>query len=1127
VKLLNQTPNSRGTFTNVPTTIVPYINTSTGPKNVAQVGGVSVPTGQPTLKGVQVFNEPVYALPGGALSLWYDGYQWVISAPALVGLSDNAIYYGLDTNGNPYNALFNGVIVNGFDTGNPSYTGSYIINVNGFFDSLTTTGMATATGLVVSQGIDLYDSGPRVAMDPSTIGSSPAGFVVTWANFTSTANGYDVLAQQFAAGGTPTASGALNTSATVTVNQTLANWQLMPAVGVDSSGDITVAWTTYGQDNAANGQPGILDYGIYARVYYSGLSGKGLAGTNTGEFRVNATTKLDQVAPALASSNFENDSLITWVGPDTKNGGTAIYSRDVDPPPPVSANTEAPVQENPAAIVIAEPKSDTVIAGKLASFAVAAIGTPAPTVQWQMSSNGGATYVAIPGATATTYSFTTTAAQSGNLYRAVFTNSVSTATTTAAALTVDTPPVVTTDLSSNKQTVGAGVLVSFTAAASGTPTPSVQWQVSTNGGGTFVAIPGATSSTYGFTATVAQSGNLYRAVFTNSLGTATTAAAALAVTPAPVVTANPANQTAIAGKAATFTAAGTGTPMPSVQWQVSSNGGATYVNLLGATSTTYVFTTAIGQSGSLYRAVFTNSYGSTATTTAATLTVNAAPAVTTSPSSLTVGTGLLASFTAAATGAPAPTVQWQISKSGVWTNITGATSTTYAFTAAAAQSGSQYRAVFTNSLGAATTAAATLTVNSAPIVVTNPSSQTVNAGQSVSFTAAAKGTPTPTVQWQVSANGSTWTSISGATSSIYTFTTSTLLPGNQYRALFVNSAGAATTTAATLTVNSAPVVKTNPGSQSIVTGQTASFIAAATGTPTPTVQWQVSTNKGVTYTNVLGANSTTYTFTTATAQSGYLYRAVFTNSLGTATTTAATLTVVNAAPVVTTSPSSQSIVAGQTASFTAAATGAPTPTVQWQVSTNKGTAYSNILGATSTTYTFTTAAAQSGYLYRAVFTNSAGAATTVAATLTVVNPAPVVTTSPSSQSIVAGKAVSFTAAASGTSTVQWQVSTNKGAAYANILGATSTTYTFTTAAAQSGYMYRAVFTNSTGTATTVAATLTVSAATSTASSASPVQASTLSGSSATNLNNSTSTPSSSTLTSLNPTAVGLVLATRL
>jgi hypothetical protein len=95
-----------------------------------------------------------------------------------------------------------------------------------------------------------------------------------------------------------------------------------------------------------------------------------------------------------------------------------------------------------------------------------------------------------------------------------------------------------------------------------------------------------------------------------------------------------------------------------------------------------------------------------------------------------------------------------------------------------------------------------------------------------------------------------------------------------------------------------------------------------------------------------------------------------------------------AAPTVTTNPSSQTVTAGQTATFTAAASGNPTPAVQWQVSSDGGKTFTNLSGATSTTLTLSNLqASQNGNTYRAVFSNSADTATTSAATLTV-NPSP-------------------------------------------------------------------------------------------------------------------------------------------
>ena len=95
------------------------------------------------------------------------------------------------------------------------------------------------------------------------------------------------------------------------------------------------------------------------------------------------------------------------------------------------------------------------------------------------------------------------------------------------------------DLAAQRQTVTAGATATFTAAASGDPTPSVQWMVSTNQGTSFSDISGATATTYSFTPTLAQNGDEYEAVFSNAAGSATTTAATLTVQAAPAVTTQP------------------------------------------------------------------------------------------------------------------------------------------------------------------------------------------------------------------------------------------------------------------------------------------------------------------------------------------------------------------------------------------------------------------------------------------------------------------------------------------------------------------------------------------------------------------------------------------------------------
>jgi hypothetical protein len=108
-----------------------------------------------------------------------------------------------------------------------------------------------------------------------------------------------------------------------------------------------------------------------------------------------------------------------------------------------------------------------------------------------------------------------------------------------------------------------------------------------------------------------------------------------------------------------------------------------------------------------------------------------------------------------------------------------------------------------------------------------------------------------------------------------------------------------------------PLVTTNPTSKTVIAGESATFTAAASGVPTPTVQWRLSTNGGATFTNdTTDAGNTTGTLTvagTTLAESGYQYRAVFRSTAGEATSTAAKLTVEAPGPppvVTSVSPSS-------------------------------------------------------------------------------------------------------------------------------------------------------------------------------------------------------------------------------
>ena len=93
-------------------------------------------------------------------------------------------------------------------------------------------------------------------------------------------------------------------------------------------------------------------------------------------------------------------------------------------------------------------------------------------------------------------------------------------------------------------------------------------------------------------------------------------------------------------------------------------------------------------------------------------------------------------------------------------------------------------------------------------------------------------------------------------------------------------------------VQFSPVVTTQPVSQSLPQGSSITFTSSAVGNPIPTVQWQFSMDGGTSWHNAVGETSTTSTTGAIYSfENGWEVRAVFTNSLGTAISDPATLTV--------------------------------------------------------------------------------------------------------------------------------------------------------------------------------------------------------------------------------------------
>ncbi|MGA2543406.1 MAG: immunoglobulin domain-containing protein [Verrucomicrobiota bacterium] len=430
-------------------------------------------------------------------------------------------------------------------------------------------------------------------------------------------------------------------------------------------------------------------------------------------------------------------------------------------------------------------------------------------------------------------------------------------------LPVTAPVIVTSPVS---QAVAAGGTAVFTASASGNPS-SVQWYfinyLGTN------AISGANSTTLNVTASSTTAGS-YFAVFANTAGSAATGAATLAVLGLPFVNGGfeTINHAAIASGSYAllypgdtwltgWSVGGPGggdlgvingplagyNPYDGQQW-ISFNGG----NTAPGGSLSQTFTTVVGEIYGVSFVVGESGSGNVSLTATA----------------LALDNSLLVSNHCVPT-------------SGVWTLFQ------LSFTAVSTNT----TLLFTDS--SATTFGADLEMDAVtvvaeptsglPVVTTSPASQTANSGATVSFSAVAAGSPS-TIQWYLGTNAVT---DAGGTSSPLVVTASDATAGN-YTAVFSNSYGMATTVVAVLTVIDPPVITISPVSQVVTAGTQVTLTAAASGSAA-TVQWYVGT------TAISGATSTNLSFLAVTGGTGN-YTAKFSNAAGTATSTAATVTVI-------------------------------------------------------------------------------------------------------------------------------------------------------------------------------------------------------------------------------------------
>jgi hypothetical protein len=297
---------------------------------------------------------------------------------------------------------------------------------------------------------------------------------------------------------------------------------------------------------------------------------------------------------------------------------------------------------------------------------------------------------------------------------------------------------------------------------------------------------------------------------------------------------------------------------------------------------------------------------------------------------------------------------------------------------------------------------------SPPSITSQPQSQSIPSGQTATLSVSAAGTTPLSYQWYQGTSGDTSTPVGNANN----FTTPPLTSITSYWVRVSNACGEADSVTATVSINIiAPSITSQPQSQTVQSGQTATLYVSATGTAPLSYQWYKGAS-GDTSTPV-GTNASSFTTPALTATTSYWVRV--SNSGGHTDSVTATVSVSVTSPSITSQPQSQSIQSGQTATLSVAATGTAPLSFQW---------YQGASGDTSTPVgtanTFTTPPLTATTSYWVRVSNSGGHADSATATVSISPTSPTITLQPQSQNIQSGATATLSVVATGALPLSFQ-----------------------------------------------------------------------------------------------------------
>ena len=189
----------------------------------------------------------------------------------------------------------------------------------------------------------------------------------------------------------------------------------------------------------------------------------------------------------------------------------------------------------------------------------------------------------------------------------------------------------------------------------------------------------------------------------------------------------------------------------------------------------------------------------------------------------------------------------------------------------------------------------------------------------------------------------------------------------------------------TLAIVTPPVITSQPVSQTVFQGMTASFTVGTASNALQYYQWQF--DNGVYQTNlsdggsISGSGTATLTVSNVFPANEGAYSVVITNAAGSVTSVVAYLGIVPWRPIITVQPANQTILPGATTTFTVAAVGTQPFAYRWQRNGTSLTDGGSIVGSATGTLTVTNVTAASVGTYSVMVSNSLGSATSAGAVL--------------------------------------------------------------------------------------------------------------------------------------------------